>query len=160
MGKWAILAIAVVAVGAFAAPGGTATPTREPLPAADFTLDGICAFSVDVAVLTNEQMLISFSDGRGLATGALEVELTNASDPSKSVVLNVPGPGVTTTSDDGSLLTGTGPWLLFFPPGALGAGSSGFLSYIVGRFTITSSPEGTAFEQQAGVSRDLCAELS
>jgi hypothetical protein len=50
-----------------------------------------------------------------MITGMLKVRLTNLEDPTRSIVLNIPGPG----SFDESGLTATGPCLFCFLPAPL-----------------------------------------
>ena len=82
---------------------GADPPTREFIPAADFTISGSCSFDVGVHVVANKEYGITFANGATLATGALKMTLTNLSDPSKSITLNVPGPGLFTATSDGGL---------------------------------------------------------
>jgi hypothetical protein len=80
------------------------------------------------------------------------VRLTNLDDPTRSVVLNIPGPG----TFDESGLTATGPWLFFFLPGELGEGSPAILAYTAGRVRIDDG----GFHQLAGTRTDLCPLLA
>jgi hypothetical protein len=145
----ALLAAIVVPVAA------ADKPTREFVPApSDFTVDAsICGFDVLVEVLTNKQYAITFSNGMTTIAGALSVRLTNLDDPTKSIVLNIPGPGFV---DESGVLTAAGPWLFFFFPGDLGPGSPGVLAYTVGRVRLDES----GLHLLAGRQVDLCAELA
>jgi hypothetical protein len=144
----ALLAMIVVPVAA------ADKPTREFVPApSEFTLDAsICGFDVLVEVLRNNEYAITFSNGMTTVTGALSVRLTNLDDLTQSIVLNIPGPGF---FDQGGV-TAIGPWLNWFFPGDLGAGSPGMLVYTVGRVRIDES----GFHLLAGRQVDLCAELA
>jgi hypothetical protein len=104
-------------------------------------------------VLVNKEYSITFGDGRTLVQGALKLRLTNLSNPTKTVTLNVPGPGLFTTSSDGTLTVhARGPWMFFFP---------GTLVYSPGHSTLVVSPEGAfTLTQKGGTSTDLCAVLS
>jgi hypothetical protein len=153
MRKLAILVLAV-ALAALALVSGAAAdpPTTEPLPFSDFTLSGSCSFDVNIHILANNSTLTSFSDGSQLVTGLLRVRLTNSSDSSKTIDLNIPGPGLTTTAPDGTTTTDTrGPWLII---------DTGRLLYITGHSVQTFAPDGTfTLTQQGGTSTDLCAVL-
>ena len=58
-----VIGLAVAA--ALLAPGVAAAdkPIREGLPAEDFTIQGSCAFDVDLHVLVNKEFITTFSDG-------------------------------------------------------------------------------------------------
>jgi hypothetical protein len=118
----ALLIVAAIAVPVAATSG---PPVIEPLPAEDFTIPAdICGFEVAVDILANNSKAIMFGDGRTMITGTLKVRLTNLDDPTRSIALNIPGPG---TFDERGL-TATGPWLFFFLPGELGEGSPAILA--------------------------------
>jgi hypothetical protein len=127
-------------------------PVIEPLPAEDFIIPAdICGFEVAVDVLTNRTKAIMFGDGRTMITGALKVRLTNIDEPTRSIVLNIPGPG--RFSESG--LTATGPWLFFFLPGELSEDSPAILAYTTGRVRID-----TGVHQLGGTRTDLCPLLA
>ena len=145
----ALVTVAAIAVPVAAASG----PSIEPVSAEDFVLPAdICGFEVVVEILGNKEKAIMFSDGRTMITGMLKVRLTNLEDPTRSIVLNIPGPG----SFDESGLTATGPWLFFFLPGELGEGSPAILAYTIGRVRI----DETGFHQLSGTRTDLCPLLA
>jgi hypothetical protein len=132
---------------------GAEPPVREFVPASDFTISGSCAFDVAAHVVANKEYAITFSNGATLVTGALMATLTNVSDPTKSITLNIPGPGLNTVSDDGTLtIDARGPWLFFYP---------GVLAFTTGHITFTVSPSGEiTLEQRGGTNRDLCSVLA
>jgi hypothetical protein len=146
--------VALVVVAAITVPLAVASgPVIEPLPAEDFTIPAdICGFEVAVNILTNKTKAIMFGDGRTMITGALKVRLTNLDDPTKSIVLNIPGPG----KFDESGLTATGPWLFFFLPDELGEGSPAILAYTTGQVRI----DDAGFHQLGGTRTDLCPLLA
>jgi hypothetical protein len=146
--------VALVVVAAITVPLAVASgPVIEPLPAEDFTIPAdICGFEVAVNILTNKAKAIMFGDGRTMITGALKVRLTNLDDPTKSIVLNIPGPG----KFDESGLTATGPWLFFFLPDELGEGSPAILAYTTGQVRI----DDAGFHQLGGTRTDLCPLLA
>jgi hypothetical protein len=146
----ALLIVAAIAVPVAAASG---PPVIEPQPAEDFTIPAdICGFEVAVDILANKTKAIIFGDGRTMITGTLKVRLTNLDDPTRSIVLNIPGPG----TFDESGLTATGPWLFFFLPGELGEGSPPILAYTTGRVRI----DDAGFHQLGGTRTDLCPLLA
>jgi hypothetical protein len=146
---------ALIVVAAIAVPVAAAVPpVIEPVPAEDFTVPAsVCGFEVMVDILTANEKAITFSTGGTLITGALSARLTNADDPSSSIVLNIPGPGLL---DESGGLTAAGPWLLFFLPGDLGEGSPGLLVYTTGLVRL----DETGFHLLAGRQIDLCAVLA
>jgi hypothetical protein len=142
-------------VAAIAVPVAAADkPVKEPAPSGDFTIPAsICGFEVTVEILTDKAKAITFGDGRTMISGALKVRLTNSDDPTSSIVLNIPGPG---TFEASGVLTATGPWLFFFLPGELGAGSPPLLAYTKGRVLI----DDTGFHLLGGTRTDLCPLLA
>ena len=146
--------VALVIVAAITVPLAVASgPVIEPLPAEDFTIPAdICGFEVAVDILANKTTAIMFGDGRTMITGALKVRVTNLDDPTKSIVLNIPGPG----KFDESGLTATGPWLFFFLPDELGEGSPAILAYTTGQVRI----DDAGFHQLGGTRTDLCPLLA
>jgi hypothetical protein len=148
-----LAALTVLAASAVPAALGD-RPTRDPLPATDFTIPAeICGFEIQNEVLTNNEYILVFSDGRATVTGALRVRLTNLEDPSKSIVVNIPGPGM---FDESGALTAVGPWFWFFLPGDLGEGSPGMAVLTYGRVRL----DETGFHLLAGRQIDLCAALA
>jgi hypothetical protein len=146
---------ALMLVAAIAVPVAAADkPVKEPAPSDDFTIPAsICGFEVTVEILTDKAKAITFGDGRTMISGALKVRLTNSDDPTSSIVLNIPGPG---TFEASGVLTATGPWLFFFLPGELGAGSPPLLAYTKGRVLI----DDTGFHLLGGTRTDLCPLLA
>ena len=147
------LAGLVVAAAIVVPVAAASRPDIEPVPAEDFTLPAdICGFEVGVDILANKEKAITFSDGSTMVTGALKMRLTNLGDPTRSIVLNIPGPG--RFSESG--LKATGPWLFFFFPGELGEGSPAILAYTTGRVRI----DDAGFHQLGGTRTDLCPLLA
>ena len=147
------LAGLVVAAAIVVPVAAASRPDIEPVPAEDFTLPAdICGFEVGVDILANKEKAITFSDGSTMVTGALKMRLTNLGDPTRSIVLNIPGPG--RFSESG--LKATGPWLFFFFPGELGEGSPAILAYTTGRVRI----DDAGFHQRGGTRTDLCPLLA
>jgi hypothetical protein len=128
-------------------------PVREFLPASDFTISGSCPFDVGLHIVQNNAYAITFSDGATLITGALKIRVTNLSDPSKTLDLNIPGPGLYTFSEDGGLtIDAKGPWVFFYP---------GVLVYTTGHVIFSVSGAGVfSLAQQGGTMTDLCAVLA
>jgi hypothetical protein len=158
-----LAATAVLALGLLAPAAHADKPVRiPPAPIPDSTISGVCAFPVIEHFDVNNETTTIFADGRIEVTGAFKVTLTNATDPTKSIQLNVPGPGsVETTSDDAPLLTAEGRWVFIFVPGNLGPGTSGSLLLTTGKATLLGSPDGTqVFTHTGGTTTDLCALLA
>jgi hypothetical protein len=70
-----VFVVGLAVAAALLTPGVAAAekPLREGLPAEDFTIEGSCAFDVDLHVLVNKEFITTFSDGRQLITGRLVV---------------------------------------------------------------------------------------
>jgi hypothetical protein len=142
----------IAALFMLAPTAGADPPTREFVPAGDFTISGSCSFDVSAHVVANNEYGITFANGATLVTGAFKVTLTNATDPTKSITLNIPGPGLYTAPDGGLRLDARGPWVIFYP---------GVLLYAAGNMTLAVSASGEfSFTQQGGTSTDLCAVLA
>src|SRR6476619_7605052 len=85
----AVAVIAVVAVFGSVGAASASPPRSEPVPVPDqFTVEGICSFTVQIDVLMNREKITTFSNGTQLITGAVKMRLTNTSKPDNSVVLN------------------------------------------------------------------------
>ena len=159
------LACMIGALLSTAAAASADPPTREPLPASDFQFPSdVCGFPVDVTVLTNREFLTTLSNGNLLLTGALKVRLTNANDPSKSIVVNESGPATFTPNGDGTFtVTVRGRAGLFFFPGELGPGSPGALLLSTGLVTeqfdanFQLIPGSAVFTHPT---EDLCAQIA
>jgi hypothetical protein len=154
MRKGLVVLAAVALVAALAVPAALAEkPIREPLPADDFTIPAtICGFEVEVEFLANKAKALIFSSGRMTVTGQLMVRLTNADDATKSIELNIPGPGFF----DETGLTGTGPWLLFFEEDELAPGTPALLVFVSGHFRIDEN----GYTLLGGTEIDLCEALA
>jgi hypothetical protein len=155
--------VGVVAIGLFAQAAFADPPVRvPPAPVPDFTVPDSCAFPVLVHTDTNKEVTTVFSNGRVLVTGALKGTLTNLDDPTKSIQVNIPGPGTfTATADGGSLLTASGPWLIFFSPDQLGPGTPGQMILTTGLFTLLTNPDGSqVFTHTTGTTTDVCTLLA
>ena len=158
-----LAAIALLAAGLLVPAGYAEKPVRiPPGPLSDTVIPDSCAFPVVEHYDTNKEVAKIFSNGVILVTGSFKVTLTNATDPTKSISLNIPGPGNIRATDDGSpLLTAQGPWVFIFAPGNLGPGAPGALLYTTGKATLLGNPDGTqVFTHDHGTTTDLCALLA
>jgi hypothetical protein len=147
------VALAVILSSAILVPAALADkPTREPLPAASLVISGSCSFDVQVDFLVNKEFITTFTSGKQIITGRLVVRLTNLSDPTKSAVVQISGPGINDLSDPSTFnLTGTS--VVFFP---------GVLALTHGPVSLTFDPSGnvTSFTQRSASSVDMCAVLA
>jgi hypothetical protein len=161
MKKAAVFLGALVLAGLVLVPAASATPPyREFAPADDF-VSHACGFDVAVHIVRDNEYFTFFADGSALLTGANNEQLTNLSDPSKSIDFNVSGPGrFTPTTDGGFVLAARGHWLFFFGPGMLGPGSPGLIDYSSGPATISEDAAGNQTYDPAGNTLDVCAALS
>jgi hypothetical protein len=153
---------AILSALAVAPTAGADKPVKvPPTPGEDSTITGACSFDVRNEILTNRSFTIVFSNGMAVAAGAVKVRLTNLSDPSKSIDLNISGPGkFTFTEDGGFVLQGHGSWLFIFTADALGPGSPGMLLLTTGYTTFAVDGDGNASFTPAQNTTDLCAALA
>jgi hypothetical protein len=145
-----------------AVPAAAVPPERVPLPPTeDFVDDETCPFPFLVQFqekLTEK----SFFDREGnitkiIVTGPLKVEMTRL-DADESVVLNIPGPGITLFENgEPVLFKAVGPWVLFFGPGDLGEGHPGGLFLTRGR-VVFDLVEGEV--TRSGTIQSVCGLLS
>jgi hypothetical protein len=146
--------VVVLASATVLAPPALADrPTREPLPAPPtFTITGSCAFDVQLDVLVNKEFITTFTSGRTLITGRFVARLTNLSDPSKSLVLQINGPGINDLATP-NVFNLSGSSLIFFP---------GVLVLTRGPISLTFDEQGNliSFTQTSSSSMDLCAVLA
>jgi hypothetical protein len=154
------------AVTAVAAPVASAEkPIRFPLPPPPSTLPAdICGFPIDVQTLSINETGTVFSNGIFMANGKLKVRLTNGSDPTKSVDLNISGPGKLIPQPDGTtLVKAEGASFFFFFPGQLASGSPGALLLVHGLATelidANGNPVPGSFNPTGDV-QDVCAMLT
>jgi hypothetical protein len=119
MRRWLLALIVVSTPLVVAAPVNAMPPVRELIIYEDFTLTDHCSFDVFIHIVQNNVVLTTFLDQQGnvtrqLADGVLKIQVTNATAPDKTLLLNISGPGEFTVQPDGSILTvGWGPWLNF-----------------------------------------------
>jgi hypothetical protein len=157
--RFILVATVILGVALAASPLASADrPIREELPAADATGQFCPDFAVLVHPTRNNEFITIFSSGAAVITGALRVEVTNL-ETGETIALNIPGPGH--LNEDGSQLTGTGPWLLFDEEGGFGQGEPAQTLYTTGRFVLTFDDEGNiaSFDRPNHVV-DICAALA
>jgi hypothetical protein len=134
--------LAIVPLSVFflwqAGPAVGVPPERLPLPPMPtFVDEETCPFPF---LVESEEKLTqkTFFDREGnikkvIVTGPLKVELTRL-DTGESVVVNIPGPGITLFEEgEPVVFKAVGPWVLFFFPGELGEGHPGGLFLTHGR---------------------------
>jgi hypothetical protein len=154
------------AASAVAAPAALAEkPIRFPLPPPPSTLPAdICGFPIDEETLSINETGTVFSNGIFMLNGKLKVRLTNATDPSKSVDLNISGPGKLIPQPDGSLfIKAEGASLFFFVPDQLEPGSPGALLLVHGLATELIDENGNVVPgsfSTTGSVQDVCAMLT
>ncbi len=136
-------------------------PTREPLPAEDFTLTGVCPFPVRVEVMANKEKATTFTTKGGertIVTGTLRVRLTNLAT-GESRELNVSGPVFVTPHEDGSAtVVLRGRSLIFSTPGSTIAPT---LQLTSGPVVLEVDAKGAITQlDQRGQAEDLCKALA
>ena len=153
--KRLIFVICLAVAAALLVPSVAAAdqPIREGLPAENVTIQGSCAFDVDLQVLVNNEFITTFSDGRQLITGALKVRLTNV-ETGKSIDLNISGPGFITPHEDGSVTFQLSGRSLVF--------DLGLLELTSGPAILEIDPSGTvvSYTTTSAATVDLCAVLA
>lgn len=157
-----ILGVLGLASLTFALAASAGKPDRFFLPTSDTVLSGPCSFDVKYEILGNKEYGIAFSDGQLLITGTFKARLTNLSSPSKSLDVNISGPGIVRFGDDGSLsITAWGNWLFYFNPGMFGPGSPGKLLLTSGLATEVLDANGNVVSwNPPNKTTDACALLS
>jgi len=156
-----LLGALVLGCWLLAPTAGSTRPERTFLPAEDTVISGICSFDVGLHIIQNNEYVTVFADGHYIINGVLTVQLTNLSDPTKSTVLNISGPGhVTPTPDGGLVLRAVGPWLFFFAADDLYPGSPAIMVFARGQSIQVVHPDGSGTFEPAHNSTDLCAALS
>jgi hypothetical protein len=149
-------AFVAIASAALLVPAALADPpTREPTPppvGTSFAVSGSCSFDVQIDVLVNKEFTATFTSGKQIITGRLVVRLTNLDNPSKSIVLQISGPGIEDLANP-SVFNLSGTSLIFFP---------GVLVLTRGPISLTFDESGnvTSFTQTSASSVDLCAVLA
>jgi hypothetical protein len=148
-----VLSLAVAAALLVPSVAAADKPIREGLPAQDLTIQGSCAFDVDLHILVNNEFITTFSDGRQLITGALVVRLTNV-ESGKSIDLNISGPGFITPHEDGSVTMELSGRSLVFLPGVLELTSGPAILQIDANGNVVS------YTKTSAATVELCAVLA
>ena len=142
-------------------------PSRQFVPLPPFiTLSGVCSFDVRIDPLGNKEYATVWVDHAGtpttiITTGLLKVRLTNLQN-SKSIDLNISGPGTQVFNGDGSsTFTTYGPWLWFLFPGVL-PNFSPRMFFISGQLVVQIDSHGdfTSMRIIGGQVVDMCAALA
>jgi hypothetical protein len=167
MSRLISIPLALVALVILAGPASAGAPTREFVPAPDFTVDpGPCPFALDIHTVADQEYSLTFTDANGnpvrqIVTGLLVVQIANH-DTGTSIVRNISGPGQSQFFADGTaILSASGTWLFFFPPGMLGPGSPGSTIINTGFLQLRFNLDGTeTILSRSGSVEDVCAALS
>ena len=145
------IALAGIIITLASAPASALMPERfQPGPNPDFTVEGVCDFPVLLHDVVNQGVITDFFDQDGNLTreqfnGRLVEDVSRLDaqgNPVKTITRNISGPGVETFDEDGSTLTGTGPWLLFFFPGEVTGFPDGLIWFTTGRFVLRLEDTG------------------
>jgi hypothetical protein len=116
----------------------------------------------------NQLVITDFVDQDGnlvksIGTGRLleEVSRLDAQEnPVETIARNISGPGVETFDENGSTLTGRGPWLLFFFPGELAGFPEGFIWFTTGQFVLRFEDTGEITMVKEPRHEDVCELLA
>jgi hypothetical protein len=140
-------------------------PGWTPIPFSDFTLPGVCPFTIVVKILENDAIgatTKTFPDGspqEQIFMGPQRLRLSNA-DTGKSVVTFLDGIEIFDYGSDGSLLlTDIGKNIVtFFPGDPFGAG----FYFVDGYHQVYYAPNGAAREMRSaiGVEKNYCQILA
>lgn len=151
----AVLSVLALAVVTMTLPSlaVASKPTRVYSPFSNESFPGVCSFTVDRDVLTQNSYLTTFSDGTQLYTGTFKERLTNATT-GKYIDFNGSGPVILVYNADGTVTeTDFGPQFER-PPGQLLLTTGQYVWTYDSDFNVLSA------EQISGTSRDVCALLS
>lgn len=141
-------------------------PTITMVPLTPFTITGgtamgACTFDVSVAPQPNRpngEREILFANSN-IVAGPSFVTLTNLSDPTKTLNLNISGPGRFSFSANEQTLLGPA-FLSGFPPDVTAAAGLPAVSLVNGRTVITFDNSGNATSiTHVGTVQDLCQAL-
>lgn len=156
----------VIGVLALALPALANKPIITEVPLTPFTVsggpaNGACAFDVLVAPQANRpngERVILFANSAIIA-GPAFVTLTNLSDPTKVLNLNISGPGKVSFSANEETLFGPG-FLSGFPPDVTAAAGLPAVALVTGRTVITFDNLGNITSvTHVGTVQDLCQAL-
>jgi hypothetical protein len=152
-----------------AAPANAVKPDRfQPGPNPDFVVEDVCPFPVLLHDVVNTLVVKDFFDQDGnlvksIGTGRLIEEVSRLDEqgnPVETITRNISGPGVETFDEDGSTLTGLGPWLLFFFPGELAGFPDGFVWFTKGQFVLRFENTGEITMVKEPQHQDVCTLLT
>ena len=156
----------VIGLLALALPALAGKPTITLVPVAPFTItggpaNGACTFDISVVPQANRpngEREILFANSEIIA-GPLFLTFTNLSDPTKTLSLNVSGPGKIDFSASEETLFG--PALLSnVPPDLTAAAGLPAVSLIIGRTVLTFDNLGNITSvTHVGTVQDLCDAL-
>jgi hypothetical protein len=137
-----------------AAPVALASkPSRVYSPFSNDSFPGVCSFTVDREILTDNSYLTTFSDGTQRYTGTFKERLINETS-GKYIDFNGSGPVILVYNADGTVTeTDFGPQFER-PPGQLLLTTGQFVWTYDSAFNVLSAT------QINGTSRDVCALLS
>jgi len=139
------LAVVGIFVTVLAAPANAVKPVRfQPGPNPDLVIEDVCPFPVLLHDVVNTLVIQDFVDQGGnlvksIGTGRLLEEVSRLDaqgNPVETITRNISGPGVQTFDENGSTLTGLGPWLLFGFPGEFTGFPDGFIWFTTGQFVL------------------------
>jgi hypothetical protein len=152
-----------------AAPATGVPPDRfQPGPAPDLVIEDVCAFPVLLHDVVNTFVIQDFFDQDGnivkeMGTGHILEEVSRLDaqgDPVETITRNISGPGVETFDEDGSTLTGRGPWLLFFLPGEVTGFPDGLIWFTTGQFVLRFEDTGEITFLKEPRHQDVCELLA
>jgi hypothetical protein len=140
------------------------TPNAPPNSPETLPAGPICAFEIDVAVVTNNefQQVTTLADGTTVTRVKGNLVLSFKNDTSgKTIVENVSGPSTSTNKPDGSgTFQGEGPnWLVFGPRSQANTGEPG-LVFTKGQVTVTFMGNISHGFSLNGSQQNGCALLS
>jgi hypothetical protein len=149
----ACLVLAVLGPPAAELAHGQGSGRGSPPTPVDVTLilPGICGFDVQVEI-RGMQGAISLPGGNFLVTSPGQfATFTNLSNPSKSMTLNVAGPGMVSTDENGNtIIEAHGHWGFFGP--SLG------IELVIGDFEVVLDKNGNVIQGTTGNGKiiDVC----
>jgi hypothetical protein len=168
--KRAIACVGLISITLMIAPPANALPPDRfrPGPNPDFTVEAVCDFPVLLHDVENQLVITDFVDQDGnlvksIGTGRLLEEVSRLDAQGnlvETIARNISGPGVETFDENGSTLTGRGPWLLFFFPGELAGFPEGFIWFTTGQFVLRFEDTGEITMLKEPRHEDICELLA
>ena len=150
------IAFAVLLLSIAVAPPVAATkPDRQFAPSAGVLISGFCDFDVQLDIVVNKEYATTFYDRDGNVVrvhiaGRFVNRLTNTTT-GEAVEINVSGPGLFLSDEEGLTVQARGRWLLFF---------AGEFVVVSGHTVLRVDAAGESIVSRRGSQIDVCSLLA